>query len=92
MIKNCYVRQESGSRVVFGKNRQRRPPPMSRAATINVGAGQYMSSKVAITMLPIIPPRRAATIDTATPVALKHKILTKPLTKDIYRTAAIDIH
>lgn len=37
---------------------------------MKVGAGQYVSSKVAITMLPMIPPRRAATIDTATPVAL----------------------
>lgn len=40
---------------------------------MNVGAGQYRSSSVAITMLPIIPPNRAATIDMATPVALQIK-------------------
>lgn len=44
---------------------------MRRAATMNVGAGQYMSRSVAITMLPIIPPNRAATMDIATPVALE---------------------
>jgi hypothetical protein len=44
---------------------------MSRTAMMKVGAGQYMSSRVAITMLPMIPPRRAAIIDTATPVARK---------------------
>lgn len=44
---------------------------MSRAATMKVGAGQYISSSVAITMLPIIPPNRAATIEIATPVALE---------------------
>lgn len=44
--------------------------PMSKAATINVGAGQYMSSNVDITKLPTIPPSLAATIDIATPVAL----------------------
>lgn len=38
---------------------------------MNVGAGQYVSRRLAITKLPIIPPRRAATIDTATPVALR---------------------
>lgn len=43
---------------------------MSKAATMNVGAGQYISNKVAMTMLPIIPPSRAATIEIATPVAL----------------------
>lgn len=37
---------------------------------MNVGAGQYKSSNVAITMFPIIPPNRAATIDIAIPVAL----------------------
>lgn len=41
-----------------------------RNATMNVGAGQYRSKSVAITILPIIPPNRAATIDIATPVAL----------------------
>lgn len=40
---------------------------------MNVGAGQYESKSVAITTLPIMPPRRAATIDIATPVALKSK-------------------
>lgn len=43
---------------------------IKRNATIKVGAGQYKSSKVAITMLPMMPPNRAATIDIATPVAL----------------------
>lgn len=61
----------SAVRVVFGKKRHMRPPPASKTATINVGAGQYISSRVAITTLPIIPPRRAATIEIATPVALK---------------------
>lgn len=65
------VRQESGSRVVFGKSRHSRPPPIKSAATINVGAGQYISSSIAITILPIIPPKRAAIIETATPVALE---------------------
>lgn len=44
---------------------------------MNVGAGQYRSSKVAITILPTIPPKRAATIDIATPVALKQKEMIK---------------
>lgn len=35
-----YRGQESGSRVVFGKYRHSRPPPINKAATINVGAGQ----------------------------------------------------
>lgn len=65
------IGQDNGSRVVFGRNKQRSPPPIRSVATMNVGAGQYMSSSVAITILPIIPPRRAATIETATPVALK---------------------
>lgn len=65
------IGQDSGSRVVFGRNKQRRPPPIRSVATMNVGAGQYMSSSVAITILPIIPPRRAATMEMATPVALK---------------------
>lgn len=43
--------------------------PIRRAATMKVGAGQYMSKSWAITILPIIPPRRAATIDIAIPVA-----------------------
>lgn len=47
-----------------------RPPPASKTATMKVGAGQYESSNVAITTLPIIPPKRAATMDMATPVAL----------------------
>lgn len=38
---------------------------------MKVGAGQYVSSNAAITTLPMMPPRRAATIDTATPVALE---------------------
>lgn len=38
---------------------------------MNVGAGQYISSSVAITTLPIIPPKRANTIEMATPVALQ---------------------
>lgn len=66
---------ESGSLVVLGKNRHIRPPPANSSATINVGAGQYMSNKVAITTLPIMPPSRAATIDIATPVALQMKRL-----------------
>lgn len=57
-------------RVVFGKKRHIRPPPANRTATMNVGAGQYVSNNVAITTFPIIPPRRAATIEIATPVAL----------------------
>lgn len=40
---------------------------------MNVGAGQYKSSSVAITTLPIIPPNRANTIEMATPVALRKK-------------------
>lgn len=36
---------------------------------MKVGAGQYMSRSWAMTILPIIPPRRAATIDMAIPVA-----------------------
>lgn len=44
---------------------------MSKTAMIKVGAGQYMSSRVAMTILPMIPPRRAAIMETATPVALK---------------------
>lgn len=59
--------------VVFGSMRLMRPPPASRTATINVGAGQYKSSNVEITTLPMMPPRRAATIDIATPVALEKK-------------------
>lgn len=47
--------------------------PIKRAATMNVGAGQYQSSNVAITMLPIMPPNLAATIEIATPVALKNR-------------------
>lgn len=58
---------------MFGKNKQSSPPPTRRTATMNVGAGQYKSSSVAITMLPTMPPKRAATIDIATPVALKQK-------------------
>lgn len=56
--------------VVFGSNKLIKPPPANRTATINVGAGQYRSSNVEITTFPIIPPKRAATIDIATPVAL----------------------
>lgn len=58
---------------MFGKNKQSSPPPIRRTATMNVGAGQYKSSNVAITMLPTMPPKRAATIDIATPVALKQR-------------------
>lgn len=47
-----------------------RPPPASKTATMKVGAGQYVSSRVAITTLPMMPPKRAATMDMATPVAL----------------------
>ena len=60
-------------RVVFGNIKHIRPPPARRTATINVGAGQNVSSNVAITTLPIIPPNRAATIEIATPVALKKR-------------------
>lgn len=63
-------RYESAVLVVFGSISDNKPPPASRTATINVGAGQYKSRSVAITTFPIIPPRRAATIDIATPVAL----------------------
>lgn len=66
VIQRC---QESGSRVVFGKNKHNNPPPIKRAATMNVGAGQYMSKSWAITMFPMIPPRRAATMEIAIPVA-----------------------
>lgn len=45
------------------------PLPIRRAATMKVGAGQYTSKSWAMTILPIIPPRRAATIDMAIPVA-----------------------
>lgn len=55
---------------MFGKNKHNNPPPINKTATINVGAGQYKSNNVAITIFPIIPPNRAATIDIATPVAL----------------------
>lgn len=64
------INYESGARVVLGRNRHNIPPPINRAATMKVGAGQYVSNNMAITILPIIPPRRAATIDIATPVAL----------------------
>lgn len=57
--------------MVLGKNRHIRPPPASRIATMKVGAGQYRSRSVAITTFPMIPPRRAATIEMATPVALR---------------------
>lgn len=40
---------------------------------MNVGAGQYISSSDAITILPTMPPNLAATIEIATPVALKHR-------------------
>lgn len=68
MMMRC---QESGSRVVFGKKRHSRPPPMSRAATINVDAPHHVSSNWAIAILPIIPPNLAATMDIAMPVARK---------------------
>lgn len=58
---------------MFGKKRHNSPPNINKAATINVGAGQYMSNRDAITIFPIIPPSRAATIDIATPVALFNK-------------------
>ena len=67
------VRYCKACRVVLGRKRHIRPPLASRTATMKVGAGQYVSSKAAMTTLPMIPPRRAATIDTATPVALKLK-------------------
>lgn len=63
-------RYESAVRVVFGSIKHISPPPASRTATINVGAGQYKSSSWAITMFPIMPPSRALIIDIATPVAL----------------------
>jgi hypothetical protein len=43
---------------------------------MKVGAGQYMSNRVAITILPMIPPSLAATMDTATPVALENEYST----------------
>lgn len=58
---------------MFGRKRHRSPPPINKAATMNVGAGQYVSNNVAITIFPIIPPNRAATIDIAIPVALNEK-------------------
>lgn len=57
--------------VVFGKNRHMRPPLANNTATMNVGAGHMVSSRDAITTLPMIPPIRADTIDIATPVALE---------------------
>lgn len=66
----CY---ESAVRVVFGSIKLSRPPPASRTATMNVGAGQYKSSSCAITMFPIMPPSRALIIDMATPVALQQQ-------------------
>lgn len=68
----CYVRAVF---VVFGSSRLIRPPPARRMATINVGAGQYKSRSVEMTTLPIMPPKRAATIDIATPVALECKYM-----------------
>lgn len=47
IVKNSH--QESAFRVVFGRNRHIKPPPASNAATMNVGAGQYVSRSVAIT-------------------------------------------
>lgn len=41
--------QESAFLVVLGRNRHNKPPPARSAATINVGAGQYVSRSVAIT-------------------------------------------
>lgn len=61
----------SAWRVVLGRNKHIKPPPARRMATMKVGAGQYWSSSAAITTLPMMPPRRAATMDTATPVALE---------------------
>lgn len=46
--------------------------PINKEATINVGAGQYISIREAITTFPTIPPNLAAAIDIATPVALKN--------------------
>lgn len=66
-------RYESAVRVVFGSIKLSRPPPASKTATMNVGAGQYKSSNCAITMFPIMPPRRALIIDMATPVALQQE-------------------
>lgn len=48
--------------------------PIRSAATINVGAGQYISNRVAITILPMMPPSLAATMDIATPVALENSV------------------
>lgn len=56
--------------VVLGNSKLIKPPPARRTATMKVGAGQYKSSNVEMTTLPMMPPRRAATIDIATPVAL----------------------
>lgn len=64
-------RYESAVRVVFGNIKLNKPPPASKTATINVGAGQYKSSSCAMTMFPMIPPSRALIIDMATPVALE---------------------
>lgn len=63
-------RYESAVRVVFGNIKLNKPPPASKTATINVGAGQYKSSNCAMTMLPIMPPNLALIIEMATPVAL----------------------
>lgn len=46
---------------------------------MKVGAGQYMSKSVAITMLPMMPPNLAATIDIATPVALQKNNVNPPM-------------
>jgi len=43
---------------------------------MKVGAGQYRSNRVAITILPMIPPSLAATMDIATPVALENVYFT----------------
>lgn len=37
-------RYESAVRVVFGSIKLNNPPPASKTATMNVGAGQYKSS------------------------------------------------
>lgn len=46
---NVRVHQESAFLVVLGSNKHMSPPPARRTATMNVGAGQYVSKSVAIT-------------------------------------------
>ena len=49
LVLNEKLHQESAFLVVFGRRRHMSPPPANRIATMNVGAGQYVSRSVAMT-------------------------------------------